>query len=103
VRVPVWRAHSEAVTVFPERAVTPAEATAIFAKAAGVRVVEDPKGYAPTPQEAAGGDDVLVGRIRVARAHRPALAWFCAGDQLRKGAALNAVQIAERLVKDYLN
>lgn len=95
VRVPVIRAHAEAVTVFPERAVTPDEARQILRRAAGVRVVDDPKGFGPTPQEAAGGDDVLVGRLRAARAHRPALSWFCAGDQLRKGAALNAVQIAE--------
>ncbi|MCI0343351.1 MAG: aspartate-semialdehyde dehydrogenase [Planctomycetales bacterium] len=98
VRVPVWRAHSESVTVFPEKPLDPPTARKLLAKAPGVRLLPEEDTWGPTPQEAAGQDDVLVGRIRTARADRPALSFFCAGDQLRKGAALNAVQIAERVL-----
>jgi len=101
VRVPVLRAHSMALTVEFERPVTPDEARAVLAEAPGVRIVDDVAGnHFPMPNEASGQDDVLVGRIRV-DASDPSgrsLALFVAGDQLLKGAALNAVQIAERLV-----
>jgi aspartate-semialdehyde dehydrogenase len=101
VRVPVLRAHSMALTVEFEQPVTPDEARAVLAEAAGVRIVDDVAGnHFPMPNEASGQDDVLVGRIR-ADASDPSgrsLALFVAGDQLLKGAALNAVQIAERLV-----
>jgi aspartate-semialdehyde dehydrogenase len=101
VRVPVLRAHSMALTIEFERSVTPDEARAVLAAAPGVRIVDDVAGnHFPMPNEASGQDDVLVGRIRV-DASDPSgrsLALFVAGDQLLKGAALNAVQIAERLV-----
>ena len=92
VRVPVWRAHSEAVHVELEKPLTPADALALYEGADGVRALKDD---CPTPREVAGTDDVVVGRIREDRAFRPGLALWCVMDQLRKGAALNAVQIAE--------
>jgi aspartate-semialdehyde dehydrogenase len=97
VRVPVLRAHSIALTVEFERPIAPE----VLAAAPGVRIVDDAAGnHFPMPIEASGQDDVLVGRIR-RDASDPSgcsLALFVAGDQLLKGAALNAVQIAERLV-----
>jgi aspartate-semialdehyde dehydrogenase len=100
VRVPVRVAHSEAVTIDFARAVEPDEARAALAKAPGVRVVDDPARRAyPMPLDAAGGDDALVGRIRKDLSHDRGLALFIACDNLRKGAALNAVQIAEALAR----
>lgn len=97
VRVPTPVSHGEAVWVQTERALSPDEAREVLAGAPGVRVVDDPAtGTYPTPADAAGGDDVLVGRIRAAAGGGLAL-WVVA-DNLRKGAALNAVQIAERLI-----
>jgi len=97
VRVPVRRAHSEAVNVELERAVAPEEVRAWLSDAPGVRVVDDPSTLSfPTPRDADGGDDVLVGRIRRDPGHPRALDLWLTGDQLRKGAALNAVQIAEQ-------
>lgn len=100
VRVPVLRAHSEAVnlefaTPFPVEL-----AKTAIAKAPGVKLVEDwQKNYFPMPMDATGQDDVLVGRIRQDISHPNGLdLWLC-GDQIRKGAALNAVQIAELLVE----
>ncbi len=99
VRVPVRVAHSEAVTIDFARSVSPAEARSILAHAPGVRVVDDPaRGEYPTPLEAAGGDLALVGRIRNDLSHDRGLVLFIACDNLRKGAALNAVQIAEQLL-----
>jgi aspartate-semialdehyde dehydrogenase len=99
VRVPVRIAHSEAVTIDFARPVTPDEARAALATAPGVRVVDDPaRGEYPTPLEAAGGDDALVGRIRTDLSNERGLNLFIACDNLRKGAALNAVQIAETLM-----
>jgi aspartate-semialdehyde dehydrogenase len=96
VRVPVRRAHSEAVNVEFERPVAPDEARAWLSRAPGVRVVDDPATLTfPTPRDADGGDEVLVGRIRRDPGHPRALDLWLTGDQLRKGAALNAVQIAE--------
>ena len=100
VRVPVRVAHSEAVTIDFTRAVEPDEARAVLAKAPGVRVVDDPaRRVYPMPLDAAGGDDALVGRIRKDLSHDRGLALFIACDNLRKGAALNAVQIAETLAR----
>ena len=96
VRVPVRRAHSEAVNVEFERPVAPEEARAWLREAPGVRVVDDPALMQfPTPRDAEGQDDVLVGRIRRDPGLETALDLWLTGDQLRKGAALNAVQIAE--------
>ncbi len=98
VRVPVPRAHSEAVYVEFEEPIDPREAREILAAAPGVRLVDDPRANRfPMPMEATGGDDVLVGRIRSGLAGERSLAFFLSGDQLLKGAALNAVQIAELL------
>jgi len=100
VRVPVRIAHSEAVSIDFARAVSPEEARAALATAPGVRVVDDPEHRAyPMPLDAAGGDDALVGRIRRDLSHDRGLVLFIACDNLRKGAALNAVQIAETLVR----
>jgi aspartate-semialdehyde dehydrogenase len=101
VRVPVLRAHSEALNVECERPITPAEVRAILAKAPGVKIVDDPgASHFPMPIEATGQDDVLVGRVRQDASDPTgrSIALFVAGDQLLKGAALNAVQIAEHLV-----
>lgn len=102
VRVPVLRAHCIAINIETEEPVTPAEARAILSTAPGVRVVDElERNYFPMPVDASGKDDVLVGRIRkdVSDPTGRSLALFVAGDQLRKGAALNAVQIAERLIR----
>lgn len=100
IRVPVLRAHSESITVeFAGSAPTEAEVRTCLHEAEGVRVVDDREGnYFPMPSDASGGDDVLVGRIRKDLSHPSAISLFAAGDQLLKGAALNAVQIAERLI-----
>ena len=98
VRVPVYRAHSEAIHAEFARGVRPEEAREVLAAAPGVRLVDDRAGNRfPTPREASGGDDVLVGRIRSDASREGAIALFVAGDQIRKGAALNAVQIFEAL------
>jgi aspartate-semialdehyde dehydrogenase len=101
VRVPVLRAHSIALTVEFAKPMTPDEAREILAGAPGIRIVDDVVGnHFPMPIEASGQSDILVGRIRrdVSDPTGCSLAMFVAGDQLLKGAALNAVQIAERLV-----
>ncbi len=101
VRVPVLRAHCIAMNVEFESPLSPAEARAILSKAPGVRVVDElERNYFPMPVDASGKDEVLVGRIRkdVSDPTGATLSLFVAGDQLRKGAALNAVQIAERLL-----
>ncbi|MCL1909989.1 MAG: aspartate-semialdehyde dehydrogenase [Kiritimatiellaeota bacterium] len=101
VRVPVARAHSESLNMEFEKDVTPEQARAILANAPGVTLADDPaaKLY-PMPLDASGRDNVLVGRIRrdVSRDDSKGLDMFVSGDQLLKGAALNAVQIAELLV-----
>lgn len=100
VRVPVRRAHSEAVNIEFEREVSPDEVRAWLADAPGVQVIDEPATLAfPTPRDASGGDDVLVGRIRRDPGRATALDLWLTGDQLRKGAALNAVQIAEAVLE----
>ena len=99
VRVPVWRSHSEAVWIETERPLTADEARQLLEAAPGVRVVDDPSAARyPMPSEAAGGDDVLVGRVREDGSRRNGLTLWVVADNLRKGAALNGVQIAELLV-----
>jgi aspartate-semialdehyde dehydrogenase len=101
VRVPVLRAHSIALAVEFAQPIEAGEAREILAAAPGVRLVDDAAhNHFPMPVEASGQDDVLVGRIRRDASDPSAcsLSLFLAGDQLLKGAALNAVQIAERLV-----
>jgi len=105
VRVPVLRAHSEAINLEFETHFSPEVARAILSKSPGVKLVEDWKtNYFPMPIEASGKDEVLVGRIRQDISHPCGLELWLCGDQIRKGAALNAVQIAELLVeKNLLN
>lgn len=99
VRVPVERCHSEAVAVQLAEPLAAAAARAALGKAPGLDVVDDPAaGRYPMPSTVAGRDAVAVGRIRSGRVFDPGLTFWLVGDQLRKGAALNAVQIAERLL-----
>ncbi len=101
VRVPVLRAHCEAITIECERPITEDEVRAILADAPGVKIVDDrAKNYFPMPIDASGQGDVLVGRIRkdLSDLSGHSIAMFVAADQLLKGAALNAVQIAELLL-----
>lgn len=98
VRVPVRVGHSAAVVATFDRPVEPVAARAAWRAFPGIAVVDDPAGERyPMPLDAAGKDDVLVGRARRDPSDERALVWFFASDNLRKGAALNAVQIAERL------
>lgn len=103
VRVPVLTAHSEAVTIETDREITAEKARELFKGAPGVDVLDDPasNGY-PMPLFVAGQDTCYVGRIRKDFSAANALSFWVAGDQLRKGAATNAVQIAEILARDYL-
>jgi aspartate-semialdehyde dehydrogenase len=99
VRVPVLRAHSEAVNIETERKLTAAEVRLILSRAPGVKVVDDiSKNLYPMPLMATGRDEVLVGRIREDMSQPRGIDLFISGDQLLKGAALNAVQIAELAV-----
>lgn len=101
IRVPILRAHSEVLYLEFESKMSPEKAQNILSKAPGVEVVDfSEKNYFPMPIKASGGDKILVGRIREDLSLKNGLALFVAGDQLRKGAALNAVQIAEALIKN---
>ena len=96
VRVPVFIGHSEAIHIEFTHPMTPEEARGILAHAPGVKVLDDPNvSLYPQPWLAAGSDDVFVGRIRADASHPNGLAMWVVADNLRKGAALNAVQIAE--------
>jgi aspartate-semialdehyde dehydrogenase len=100
VRVPVLRAHCEAITFECEKPISEDQVRALLAAAPGVRIVDDRAGnYFPMPIDASGQDDVLVGRIRkdLSDPSGHSISIFVAADQLLKGAALNAVQIAELL------
>ncbi|MGB3766449.1 MAG: aspartate-semialdehyde dehydrogenase [Phormidesmis sp.] len=99
IRVPVLRAHSEAVNLEFEKPFSVVEAREAIAQADGVTLKEDwEANYFPMPIDASGEDDVLVGRIRQDLSHPNGLELWLCGDQIRKGAALNAVQIAELVV-----
>jgi aspartate-semialdehyde dehydrogenase len=103
VRVPVFVGHSESVNIETERKLTADEARAILARAPGIAVVDDPATSAyPMPALAAHTDAVFVGRIREDNSLEHGLNLWIVADNVRKGAALNAVQIAERLVADNL-
>jgi aspartate-semialdehyde dehydrogenase len=109
IRVPVLRAHSESINITLRSPATEAEVRGVLSGAPGVRIVDDRgSNRFPTPLKAAGEDDILVGRIRPdesqpsqdspgGRKHF-GFNLFVSGDQLRKGAALNAIQIAEQLL-----
>ena len=99
VRVPVLRAHAEAINLEFETPFEVEEAREILSKSPGVKLVENwQSNYFPMPIEATGNDEVLVGRIRQDISSESGLELWLCGDQIRKGAALNAVQIAELLV-----
>jgi aspartate-semialdehyde dehydrogenase len=101
IRVPVLRAHAIAITIECERPISPEGARAVLADAPGVRLVDDAAAnHFPMPSEASGQSEVLVGRIRrdLSDPSGRSLALFAVGDQLLKGAALNAFQIAEQLL-----
>ncbi|HEV2285465.1 MAG TPA: aspartate-semialdehyde dehydrogenase [Steroidobacteraceae bacterium] len=101
IRVPVLRAHSVAITFECQRPIAAEEARRLIAGAPGVKLVDDrERNYFPMPRDASGGDAILAGRIRqdLSDPSGRSIALFVAGDQLLKGAALNAVQIAEALI-----
>ena len=101
VRVPIPRAHSESINLEFERPITPEQVREILSRAPGVRIVDDrANNHFPMPLEASGQDNVLVGRIRqdISREDGRGIEMFVSGDQVRKGAATNAVQIAEKLI-----
>lgn len=101
IRVPVPRAHCESINIEFEKPITPEEVRRILSKAPGVKIVDNvAANHFPMPLEASHQDDVLVGRIRqdMSRDDGRGIDLFVSGDQIRKGAATNAVQIAERLI-----
>lgn len=100
VRVPVFRCHSEAVNIETEKKISPNEVRAILSTADGVMVFDEPKkNIYPLAIDVTGKDDVYVGRIREDESIANGINMWIVGDNLRKGAALNAVQIAEELIK----
>ncbi|HUL82724.1 MAG TPA: aspartate-semialdehyde dehydrogenase [Gammaproteobacteria bacterium] len=101
IRIPVLRAHCVSITFECEKPISPDEVRKILSTAPGVKVVDDvERNYFPMPVDASGKDEILVGRIRrdLSDSTGRSISIFSAGDQLLKGAALNAVQIAEKLV-----
>ncbi|MCQ2232763.1 MAG: aspartate-semialdehyde dehydrogenase [Paludibacteraceae bacterium] len=100
VRVPSLRSHSESIWIETEKPISVEEARAAFAKGEGLQLMDEPenKKY-PMPLFLAGKDDVYVGRVRKDLANENGLTFWIVGDQIKKGAALNAVQIAEYLIK----
>jgi aspartate-semialdehyde dehydrogenase len=107
VRIPVYNGHSESIYVETERKLTAEEARALWRRAPGIEVIDasDPsdgdrnRRTYPTPQDADGADATLIGRVREDPAVPHGLSFWCISDNLRKGAALNAVQIAEELIR----
>ena len=104
VRVPVFYGHSEAVHIETREKITAQTARKLLMKAPGVKVLDNrkPGGYPTAVTESAGNDSVFVGRIREDISHPRGLDLWVVADNVRKGAALNSIQIAEHLVKDYL-
>ncbi len=103
VRIPVFYGHSEAVNIQTERKLSAKEARVLLFQAPGIRVMDNPdERIYPMPSEAAGINDTLVGRIREDISIENGLDLWIVADNIRKGAALNTVQIAELLVKEYL-
>lgn len=101
VRIPVANCHSEAITVETERPVSPEEARELFSSFPGIKVVDNlSTGEYPLPSTCDGSDLVFIGRIRKDISHPNGLSFWCVSDNLRKGAATNAVQIAELLAKN---
>jgi aspartate-semialdehyde dehydrogenase len=104
VRVPVFFSHSESLNIETRQPITPVEVRALLDNAPGVKVVDDPsKNLYPMAIDAAGKDDTLVGRIRADESIANGINLWVVSDNIRKGAATNAVQIAEILARDYLS
>jgi len=100
VRIPVANCHSETITVETERPISPEEARQLFSDFPGITVVDDLKNLSyPLPSTSDGSDEVYIGRIRRDISHPNGISFWCVSDNLRKGAATNAVQIAELLAK----
>ena len=100
VRVSSLRSHSESVWIETEQPISVEDVRKALEAASGVTLVDDPQHYVyPMPIESAGKDDIYVGRIRQDLANDNGITLWLTGDQIRKGAALNAVQIAEYLIK----
>jgi aspartate-semialdehyde dehydrogenase len=100
VRVPVMVGHSESILVETERPLTVDQARQLFEEAEGITVIDDlEQRQYPMPRDCDGRDDVFVGRIRPDISSGNGIAFWCVSDNLRKGAATNAVQIAELLVQ----
>lgn len=103
VRVPVFRAHSISVNIETERKISVDEAKNVINRFPGIQVYDSPEDFEyPMPIDVSGNDDCLVGRIREDYTVENGLSFWVVGDQLRKGAALNAIQIAEELIKSYV-
>jgi aspartate-semialdehyde dehydrogenase len=103
VRVPVFYGHAESVNIETEKKLTAEEARKILRKAEGVVVLDDPQNKLyPMQVDVAGRDEVFVGRIREDLSIEKGLNMWVVADNIRKGAATNAVQIAEILIKNYL-
>jgi aspartate-semialdehyde dehydrogenase len=101
IRVPVFRSHGESVNIETEKELEPNESRALLSAAPGITVFDDPsRKIYPTPLDTVGEDNVYVGRIRKDRSVTNGLHLWVVADNLRKGAALNAVQIAEKLIWD---
>jgi len=105
VRVPVFIGHSEALHIEFSQPMSPDEAKRILAKAPGIKILDDPAiSLYPQPWSAAGTDEVFVGRIHRDASHPNGLVMWVVADNLRKGAALNTIQIAEEMIKrDWLH
>ena len=100
VRIPVSNCHSESITVETARPVSVETARELFENFPGIAVIDNLKeGLYPLPSDCDGRDEVFIGRIRKDISHPSSLAFWCVSDNLRKGAATNAVQIAELLAK----
>lgn len=103
VRVPVFRSHSESIMIETEQKISAAKAKELLQNAPGVKLVDDPKNKVyPMPLDSSDQDLIFAGRIRQDISHDKALSLWVCGDQIRKGAATNAIQIAELLVKNGL-
>lgn len=101
VRVPVFRSHSESITIETERPITPEQARELLSNAPGIKLVDDPANLKyPMPLDTSDQDLIYVGRIRNdISSEGNSLTFWCCGDQIRKGAALNAIQIAEKMIE----
>ena len=103
VRLPVFIGHAEMVNVEFEKPLTPKEAKKLWRDFDGLTVIDlDSDMEFVTPAEIAGEDDVYVSRVRTDKSVKNGLNFWCVADNMRKGAALNSIQIAEVLIKDYL-